>query len=176
MARVNTASGTSTEESRWPAPVLSAPRGIREITWHLGVVAAVTLVLALKGGWFVLPWVGIVCWILNPTPRQLIKVAAIYFTLGLTLAWLLSPRSITEHLTGALLWTDLVAATILDGLVHFFVVLAIGAATVAVLLSYDRRRVNRRVVDHRVWDRQVRRRRQLMRRWAWGRQLPEVLP
>ena len=172
---MNTASGTSTDESRWPSPVLAAPRGVREITWHLGIVAALSLVLAVKGGWFVLPWVGIVCWILSPTPRQLAKVASTYLALGLALAWLLSPRGISEHLTGALLWTDPVGATILDGLIHFLLLLAVGSAAVVVLLSYDRRRVNRRVVDHRVWDRQVRRRRQLMRRWTRGRQLPEVL-
>jgi len=173
---MNTASGTSTDEYRWPPPVLAAPRGIREIIWHLGIVSVLTFVLAVKGGWFVLPWVGIVCWILNPTPRQLAKVAATYLTLGLALAWLLSPRSISEHLTAVLLWTDPVGATILDGLIHLLLLLAVGTAAVAVLLSYDRRRVNRRVVDHRVWDRQVRRRRQLMRRWAWGHPLPEVLP
>ena len=172
---MNTASGTSTDEARWPPPVLAAPRGVREITWHLGTVAALTLVLAVKGGWFVLPWVGIICWILNPTPRQLAKVAATYLALVLALAWLFSPRSVSEHLTAALLWTDPVGATILDGLIHFLLLLAVGSAAVVILLSYDRRRVNRRVVDHRVWDRQVRRRRQLMRRWARGRQLPEVL-
>ena len=173
---MNTASGTSTDEARWPPPVLAAPRGLREITWHLSIVAALTFVLALKGGWFILPWAAIVCWILSPTPRQLAKVAATYLTLAFALAWLLSPRSISDHLTSALLWTDPIGATILDGVVHLLLLLAVGTAAVTVLLSYDRRRVNRRIVDHRVWERQVRRRRQLMRRWARGRQLPEVLP
>ena len=47
VACMNTASGTSTHEGRWPPPVLAAPRGIREITWHLGIVAALTFALAV---------------------------------------------------------------------------------------------------------------------------------
>lgn len=173
---MNTASGKVTDETRWPPLVLAAPRGLREIAWHLGTVAVVTCAVLVKGGWFVLPWLAVVCWILSPTPRQLARVSAAYLGIGLAIAWRFSPRSITDHLVASLLWTDPVALTIVDGLIHFLLLLAVGTATVATLLSYDRRRVNRRVVDHRVWERQVLRRRQLMRRWAWGRQLPEVLP
>ena len=171
-----TASGTSTDEARWPALVLAAPRGFREIAWHLGIVAALTAALALKGSWLVLPWVAIVCWVLSPTPRLLARVSATYLVIGLVVAWRLSPRGLVDHLNAACLWAEPFKATNLDIFIHFLLLLAMGAAVVALLLGYDRRRVNRRIVDHRVWERQVRRRRQLMRRWAWGRQLPEVMP
>jgi len=173
---MNTASGTSTDDARWPTPVLAAPRGVREITWHLTIVAVLTLVLALKGGWLILPWVGVVAWIVRPTPRQLAKVSAAYLVVALLLAWWLSPLAPASHIAGAIWWIDHPGTSILDGLIHILIVMAAATAATGVLISFDRRRVNRRVVDHRVWDRQVRRRRQLMRRWAWGRQLPEVLP
>lgn len=173
---MNTASGKTDDETRWPRLVLAAPRGIREIAWHLGIVAAVTSAVLVKGGWFALPWVAVVSWILSPTPRQLARVSAAYLSLGLAIAWGFGTRKVTDHLLASLLWTDPVAVTIVDGLIHLLLLLAIGTAVVGILLSYDRRRVDRRLVDHRVWERQVRRRRQLMRRWAWGRQLPEVLP
>lgn len=156
--------------------MLAAPRGIREIAWHLAVVGVLTLVFAVKGGWFVLPWVAIVCWIFSLTPRQLAKVSATYLALGLALAWLIGPRDVSGHLTAALVWTHPAGFTLRDGIIHFLLLIAAGTAAVTVLLSYDRRQVNRRIVDQRVWERQVQRRRQLMRRWTKGRQLPEVLP
>ena len=173
---MNTASGKTADETRWPPPVLAAPRGVREIAWHLCTVAAVTGAVRVQGGWIALPWVAVVSWILSPTPRQLARVSATYLVLGLAIAWGFGTRKVTDHLLASLLWTDPVAVTIVDGIIHFLLLIAVSTAVVASLLGYDRRRVNRRVVDHRVWERQALRRRQLMRRWAWGRQLPEVLP
>ena len=172
---MNTASGTSPDEARWPSLVIAAPRGLREITWHLGLVAVSIGALAVKGGWLVLPWVAIICWILGPTPRQLGKVSATYLGVALALVWRLSPRSLSDHFIASLQGTASLQPSALDLVVHFLFLLAVSTAAIAVMLGYDRRSVNRRIVDQRVWERQVRRRRQLMRRWAWGRQLPEVL-
>lgn len=144
--------------------------------WH-GATTALTLsVLAMRGGWYLILCTALVAWTLQLNPRHMYIIGIIWCAIALA-ASSLSDQSINEILTALYITSPQSEPLDSWSKVAHVALVATGAAwTVATLLAFDRRRVNRALVDSRVWGRQTLRRKQLLRRWARNRTVPEVKP
>ncbi len=173
---MKSSSGYAKTDSEWPKPIIAIPRGIREWFWH-GATAALTLsVLAMRGGWYLILCTALVAWTLQLDPRRMYSLGIIWCAIALA-ASTLAGQSITEILTALYITSAQNDSPDSWSKVAHVALVANGAAwTVATLLAFDRRRVNRALVDSRVWDRQTLRRKQLLRSWARNRTVPEVKP
>lgn len=170
---MNTASGTARNEDRWPRFVLAAPRGTRELAWHGALIIAAAAVLGLRGGWYCTIVAVAVSAVVRPSPRQLTTMALLAVSGAAASLVFLTDEPIRE--LGALLaWSPQVPFTWTTLSVVSSTGITLGCAVVALALAYDRRRVERHLVDQRVWERQQARRLHLLRAWASHRTLPDV--
>jgi hypothetical protein len=170
------ASGHHRDEGRWPIPPLVAPRGTREILWHVGAMLAIAMPLAVPAGWFVLGMVITAAWLLNAGPVNLVRVALMYVATGLVVATVFAtPIDYFFTIAHVLQWSRApqvgMPLTITLG---FCFEVSVAMFSLALLMAFDRRSVNRATVDLRVWQRQQARRRLLLRRWHRESELPEV--
>ncbi len=169
------ASGTHTHNERWPKPPLVPPRGLRELLWYLAAVLAIVLVVAAPLLRIFVAISLLMLWGLSqligrfPYPREMA---------GHALTLQLMAASHLTGLDGPSGWHRTVVALLLDrypapeypgevaGLLLLLAVIgtlsSMAVAILAFLVSFDRRRVARDVVDERVWQRQQTLRRSLM--------------
>lgn len=171
------ASGHHRDEDRWPLPVLAMPRGIREITWHLGALAALVTPLVLPGGWYVLAVMAGLTWLVQLPASLLVGIAARYMAAALVVATVFAtPMSLPLAIMHDFAWSRASRISVpLTFTLDLIFELSVAACSVAMLIAFDRRSVNRSAVDIRVWQRQQARRRQLLRRWHRSHTLPEVV-
>jgi hypothetical protein len=175
---VKNASGHHRDEARWPFLPLAAPRGVRELLWHVGVLLAIVSPLVPPMGVVVFAEVIALTWLLEMRPADLMKLSAELTFLGVLIATMFSTPS-TYFVTIVHVFTWSRASQVglaLAIALGYCIELSVAALAVAILMSFDRRRVHRTTVDLRVWQRQQTRRRQLLRRWHRSRDLPEVTP
>ena len=170
------ASGHHRDEDRWPLPVLAAPRGLREITWHVSALVALVTPLVLPAGWYVFAVLAALTWYLQLSASLLLRIALRYMVAGLVIATVFgAPLNFPISVGYDFAWSQ--APEIggpLTFVLDFLFELSVAACSVATLMAFDRRSVNRAAVDLRVWQRQQTRRRQLLRRWHRSRTIPEV--
>ena len=170
------ASGHHRDEDRWPLPVLAVPRGPREITWHVGVLAALVTPLVLPGGWYVLAVMAGLTWLVQLPSSLLFGIALRYMAAALVIAAVFAtPMDLPVAIMHDFAWNRASQISVpLTFTLDLIFELSIAACSVATLIAFDRRSVNRSAVDLRVWQRQQTRRRQLLRRWHRSRTIPEV--
>jgi hypothetical protein len=171
------ASGHHRDENRWPLPVLAAPRGLREITWHVVALLTLGAPLVLRGGWYVLAAASVTTWFLKLNSPVLRRVALWYLAAGLVIAAIFAtPLDFPIAIAHDFDWSRApeIGASLTFALDVLFD-LSVAVCSVATLLAFDRRSVNRAAVDLRVWQRQQVRRRQLLRGWHRVNSLPEVI-
>jgi hypothetical protein len=173
---VRNASGHHRDEGRWPLPPVAVPRGAQEILWHVGALAAVAMPFALPAGWLVLGMVIVITWFLNAGPVNLVRVALMYVATGLVAATVFaSPSGYLVSIAHVITWSrPKGVGTPLAIALGFCFEVSVAMCSVALLMAFDRRSVNRSTVDLRVWQRQQARRRLLLRRWHRFSDLPEV--
>jgi hypothetical protein len=170
------ASGHHREEDRWPLLPMAAPRGARELLWHAVVLMAVALPFALPAGWLVLGVVIAFAWFIKAGPVNLVRAALMYVATGFLVATIFAePADFPITIMHVLTWSRAhqVGMPFTIALGYCFEV-SLAMCTVALLMAFDRRSVNRAAVDLRVWQRQQTRRRQLLRQWHRSQDLPEV--
>ena len=80
------ASGHHRDEARWPFLPLAAPRGARELLWHVGVLLAVVSPLVPPVGFAVFAEVIALTWLLEMRPADLMKLSAEFALLGVLIA------------------------------------------------------------------------------------------
>ncbi len=170
------ASGHHRDEERWPLLPLAAPRGARELLWHVGVLLAVVLPLVPPGGFLLFGEAVAVTWLFNLQPRELVRYAEEFLLIGLVIAVIFAnPSDFLPAIVHTLTWSRASQVGMpLAVVLGYFIELTISMLALAVLVGFDRRSVNRATVDLRVWQRQQTRRRQLLRRWHQSQDLPEV--
>jgi len=173
---VRNASGHHRDEARWPLLPLAAPRGARELLWHVGVLLAVVLPLVLPDGWLVLGVVVAVNWYIKLRPGELVRVALMYALTGAFVAAIFTTPSVSlDAVAHMFVWHRISQIGLpLEVALGCCLELSVSLLAVATLVGFDRRNVNRATVDLRVWQRQQTRRRQLLRRWHQSQDLPEV--
>jgi len=176
MAVVRNASGHHRDEARWPILPLAAPRGARELLWHVGVLLAVVLPLVLPDGWLVFGVVVAVNWHIRLRPAELVRVALMYALTGAFVAAVFSTPSVAlDAVAHMFIWRRISQIGLpLEIALGYCLELSVSLLAVATLVAFDRRRVSRATVDLRVWQRQQARRRQLLRQWHRSADLPEV--
>jgi uncharacterized protein YqgC (DUF456 family) len=170
------ASGYHRDEERWPLVPFAAPRGARELLWHIGVILAVVVPLVPPVGFLVLGEVIAMTWLLELRPIELVRVAGAYVVTGLVTAAIFA-RPTVFFTTAVHTFTWSRAAHVgmpLAVVLGYCIELSVSMLAVATFMAFDRRRVNRATVDLRVWQRQQARRRQLLRQWHRSSDLPEV--
>lgn len=172
------ASGHHRDEGLWPLPPLAAPRGARELLWHVAAGVAVVVPFVLPAGWIVLGMVVAAAWYLNAGPVNLARVALMYAVTGFVTATIFAtPTDYLVAVAHVVTWSRVpemgIPLTIALG---FCFEVSVAMCSVALLMAFDRRSVNRAAVDLRVWQRQQARRLQLLRRWHQSSHLPEVSP
>lgn len=172
-----TASGQAHDETRWPLPPMVAPRGYREVLWHLRLAALTIGVLLIHGGWYALLCYALVLKVVAITPRQLQQMATLSAGLACALLTLTGgPSSYARHL-GQLLSNQLPhEPMMLTGLMTWSLLIQpLALLVLASWLSFDTRTVTRGVADERVYQRQVQRRTQALRDAHRTRATPTVL-
>ncbi len=170
------ASGHHRDEERWPLPVLAVPRGLREIVWHVIALAALVIPLALPAGWYVVAVVAGLTWFFRFSSSLLFRVATRYLATGFVIAAVFgSPLDFPISIGYDFAWSRApeIGAP-LTFVFDYLFELSVAACSVAMLMAFDRRSVNRAAVDLRVWQRQQTRRRQLLRHWHRSQVIPEV--
>jgi len=170
------ASGHHRDEDRWPLPVLAIPRGLREITWHVVALAAIVAPLTLRAGWFIVILVAGLTWLFELPSKLLFELALRGVIAGVVIgAIVATPGAALVSITRDFDWSAVPDVGVLFSDVLFLVFdLSVALCSVATLIAFDRRSVNRSAVDLRVWQRQQTRRRHLLRRWHRSRTIPEV--
>ena len=170
------ASGHHRDEDRWPLPVLAVPRGLREITWHIGALAAFVTPLVLPGGWFILAVMAGLTWLVRLPTSLLFGIALRYMVAALVIAAVFgAPLDLPITIGYDFAWSRAPEVGVpLTFILDYLFELSVAACSVATLMAFDRRSVNRAAVDLRVWQRQQNRRRQLLRQWHRSRTIPEV--
>ena len=170
------ASGHHRDEERWPLPVLAVPRGFREIMWHFSALVALVTPLVLPAGWYVVTVVSGLTWFLRFSSSLLFRVALRYMAAGLVIATIFSsPLGFPISIGYDFAWSRAPEIGVqLTFVLDYLFELSVAACSVATLMAFDRRSVNRAVVDLRVWQRQQTRRRQLLRHWHRSRTIPEL--
>ena len=170
------ASGNHRDEERWPLVPLAAPRGARELLWHVGVLLAVVVPLVPPVGLLVLVEVIGMTWLLKLRPIELIRVAGAYAVTGLIIAAIFARTSVfLPTVVHTFTWSRSTQVGMPLALaLGYCTELSVSMLAVATLMAFDRRSVNRATVDLRVWQRQQTRRRQLLRQWHRSSDVPEV--
>ena len=170
------ASGHHRDEERWPLPVLAIPRGLREIAWHVSALVVLVTPLVLPAGWYVFAVVAALTWYLQLPVSMLFRIALRYLAAGLVIATVFGmPLDFPISIGYDFAWRQAPDIGVpLTFVLDFLFELSVAVCSVATLLAFDRRSVNRAAVDLRVWQRQQTRRRQLLRRWHRSRTIPEV--
>jgi hypothetical protein len=170
------ASGHHRDEARWPLLPLAAPRGARELFWHVGVLLAVVLPLVLPDGWLVFGVVVAMTWFIKLRPVELVRVALMYALTGAFVAAIFTTPSVAlDAVAHMFIWHRISQVGLpLEVALGCCLELSVSLLGVATLVGFDRRRVSRATVDLRVWQRQQSRRRQLLRQWHLSTDLPEV--
>ena len=170
------ASGHHRDEDRWPLVPLAAPRGARELLWHIGVLLAVVVPLIPPVGLLVLGEVIAMTWLLQLRPIELIRVAGAYVVTGLAIAAIFArPSAFCATVVHTFTWSRAAHVGMpLAVALGYCIELSVSMLAVATLMAFDRRSVNRATVDLRVWQRQQTRRRQLLRQWHRSSDVPEV--
>lgn len=182
------AGGAVRDPDAWPRMPVAIPRGPAEIAWHALVVTATAVVLVAPAVRLLVLVAGIaliaarrsIDW--GRVHRSLAKAAvvgnvafAVYASVrGGRWGW---PRLWWHVLTGQFhteLDDPVTVLAMLDLNTYLGVACSIVYLYVALLLAFDRRRVDRDLVDPRVWQRQQRRRIQLLRADHRRRTPPEV--
>lgn len=182
------AGGRVRDPDVWPPMPVAIPRGPAEIAWHALVVATTAAVIVSPAARFLAPFVilallagrGAIDW--GRVHRSLTKAAVlvnVLFALHATTrsgpsGW---PRLWWHVLTGCIDVDPDAPVTVLTALylnTYLGVAGSLVCLYVALLLAFDRRRVDRDLVDPRVWQRQQRRRIQLLRADHQRRTPPEV--
>lgn len=169
------ASGAYQRGQRWPLPPLAAPRGPRELGWHLAAVLTVAAVLASPTLRVMTPMAVVVVVSLGVLrgrsiyPRELANVALTMQLLAAAhLTGLAGPSGWHTQLVELVLGRFEPPQPPLDGTEMLYVLAlilaltSIALAAIVVLVAFDRRTANRDVADDRVWQRQQQRRRDLM--------------
>jgi hypothetical protein len=176
MVVVRNASGHHRDEARWPLLPLAAPRGARELFWHVGVLLAFVLPLLLLDGWLVFGVVVSVNWYIKLRPVELVRVALMYALTGAFVAVMFTTPSVAlDAVAHIFIWRRISQIGLpLEVALGCCLELSVSLLAVATLVGFDRRRVNRATVDLRVWQRQQTRRRQLLRQWHRSADLPEL--
>lgn len=176
MAVIHNSSGRHRSEDSWPRIPLVVPRGVREWCWHAVALVAVVLCLASPGGPAATIVVASVAWLVDPDPMVMLRVGGLYLVTGLAIAlfWA-TPVTYLESIPYTLTWVMPVGTGEVLG-VAFSICTEIAVILISVgfIVLFDRRWVNRSVVDERVWLRQQERRRQLLRQWHAMSDQPEV--
>lgn len=182
------AGGSVRDPDAWPRMTVAIPRGPAEIAWHVFVVSS-TVVVLLAPAVRLLALVAVpalfafrrsIDW--GRVHRSLAKAAvlgnvafAVFASArGGRWGW---PRLWWNVLTGQVdieLDDPVTVLAILDLNTYLGVAGSIVYLYVALLLAFDRRKVDRDLVDHRIWQRQQRRRMQLLRADHQRRRPPEV--
>jgi hypothetical protein len=170
------ASGYHRDEERWPLLPLVAPRGARELLWHVGVILAVVVPLVPPVGLLVLGEVIAMTWLLKLRPIELIRVAGAYVVTGLATAAIFArPSAFFTTVVHTFTWSRAAHVGMpLAIALGYCIELSVSMLAVATFMAFDRRSVNRATVDLRVWQRQQARRRQLLRQWHRSSDVPEV--
>ena len=170
------ASGHHRDEERWPLVPLAAPRGARELLWHIGVLVAVVVSLVPPFGLLVLGEVIAMTWLLELRPVELIRVAGAYVITGFAVASIFArPSVFLITVVHTFTWSRSSHVGMpLAVALGYCVELIASMLAVATFMAFDRRVVNRTTVDLRVWQRQQARRLQLLRRWHRSGDIPEV--
>jgi hypothetical protein len=169
------ASGKVRDENRWPLPVVVRPRGLREILWTIALVATVIFALEIAGGAYSLCAVAFTTFLIRPTRRAQLKMMTIYFLMGLI--WCQFSGGFLEYpkqVLDAIRWFSGSDQSIKGLLVRICVVMPFAQLALITILFYDRRWVDRRRVDERLWKRQVTRRKQILRHWHAHHTVKEV--
>ena len=149
------ASGHHRDEDRWPIPVLAVPRGLREVSWHVGALIAIVAPLVLRGGWYFLAVVAGLTWLVQLRSSLLFGVALRSMAAALVIAAVFAtPIDLALTILHDFVWSPLspISATLTLTLDVLFE-LSIAACSVATIIAFDRRSVNRSAVDLRVWQR-----------------------
>lgn len=170
------ASGHHRDEDRWPLLPMAAPRGAREILWHVCALVAVAMPFALPAGWLVLGIVIAFTWLIKAGPVNLVRIALMYVATGFVVATIFAtPMDFPITIAHVFTWnrSRQVGVPLTIALGYCFEV-SVAMCTVALMMAFDRRSANRAAVDLRVWQRQQTRRRQLLRQWHRSQDLPEV--
>ena len=165
---------TQHSQDRWPLPVITPPRGIREQLWVVAIVAPLAITLLLPGGWYVLVAATMSTALVQPWPRHLAASAVLVAVLaGLALLIAGDRLATGEQLLANLLRSNehpslssIVATIALD--------MVAAMITISSILGYDTRRVRCGVVLESVWDRQKLRRTQVLRSEARNNPPPLV--
>lgn len=153
------------EHDRWPRPVLAIPRGPRELAWTFAIIAVPAMCLLTPLGWYTTLAVALLVIIMQPNPRELLRLATAITGLWLATTALAGDiENAPSRILTAIIGHENTATTAyLDSLVIGTILALVGFA---VLQAYDTRAVTRGVVDERVWQRQQLRRTQSVRRDA----------
>lgn len=161
----------------WPAPPLVLPRGAREWIWHAGVALALVVLLVKPLGVVLLPLTTSVAVVLNITPRRLVRMTGQVAAVALLAAFVTGATRHPGALAALILLSRLEpgVSRLADDLVFVLATYAQAWGTTALLLTFDRRIPNPDVVDARVFERQGRRRRQLLTRWHASATIDEVV-
>lgn len=173
---MKTASGASRQDDAWEPHAFVAPRGIKEHLWLALLIACVGGTLTLRGGWYVLIVTAVLFLFWRVPSRAILSAGILWLLIAL------AANSITDappwKLIAAASWwgTTQVDPNLFQGLAQVGVAIGLGVIAVGVAHAYDCRAVDRSKVDTRVWERQTRQRRRVLRKWAKQREVPEVLP
>ncbi len=165
---------TQHRQDGWPPPVITPPRGIREQLWVVAIVAPLAITLILPGGWYVLIAATMSTALVQPWPRHLALAGVLVAVLAISATLIAGDASATSQQVVANLLrtnqhpslTSIVATVALD--------MAVAQLAIASILGYDTRRVRRGVVLDSVWERQKRRRIQVLRSEARNHPPPVV--
>lgn len=170
------AGGNHRDENRWPSLPLVAPRGARELLWHVGVLLAVVVPLVPPGGILVLAGAVALTWLLRSSPVELAFAALEWALTGLVIAAIFaSPWAFISAIFHTFTWSRAPQlGPSLAVVLGICIELSVAALALATLVAFDRRSVDRATVDLRVWQRQQTRRRQLLRAWHGSTNVPEV--
>lgn len=172
------ASGHHRDEARWPFLPLAAPRGARELLWHVGALLAVATPFVPPAGFLVFGGAIALTWLFKLQPRELVRYAGEFLLTGFVISVIFATSSdFLPAIVHTFTWSRSAQVGMpLAVVLGYFIELSVAMLAIAVLVGFDRRRVNRATVDLRVWQRQQTRRRQLLRRWHQSEDLPEVTP
>ena len=173
---MKTASGASRKEDAWEPHAFVAPRGIKEHLWLALLIICVGSTLTLRGGWYVLIVTAVLFVFWRVPSRAILSAGSLWLLIALA-ANSTTSAAPWELIAAASWWgTPPVNPSLFQGLAQIGVAIGLGLIAVGVAHAYDCRAVDRSKVDTRVWERQTRQRRRVLRKWAKRREVPEVLP
>ncbi len=157
-------------------PRFLPPRGLREIAWTITATSMLVTTLVLPGGWYIALCVAVTTWLVGSTPRQLAAGGAT------ALVTVIVATTCTGGIYAfpALVWHVITLGTVvsfspIDLVAWALVETPFVMLTCALLLAMPNRKVNRGVVDERLWNRQQSRRRNTLRREARDNPPPLVV-